>query len=323
MASGFTGGLSGLTTYVEENNFPLTRAAVLGAKMMDLVTVVPNVKGGQKLPQLTQTVFFQTDDCGFNASGGTTISQRTMTPGKIKINDAWCPKDLEPYYMVQDMKAGAHSESVEPSEVWGAIMDEYADKVAAANDVAIWQGDTTTGTGNSQFYNGFIDTIASGFTDANTGGTPLTTLYTEAAAKELVERIYRTASSNGLSEGEAGILFVGYDTYSWIYQSLVNGGSSNGVQINSGANGDPDADQSIGLTFPGYNMKIVPVQGLNGLEKAYFGKPSNMFIGVDAENDFNAFEVWYSKDDRLVKLALEFKVATQVAFPAEIVAIVI
>ena len=95
-------------------------------------------------------------------------------------------------------------------------------------------------------------------------------------------------------------MYVGYDTYSYIYQGLVNGGSTNGIQINSGANGDPDADQSIGLTFPGYNMKIVPVQGLNGTEKAYFGKPSNMFIGVDAEADFNAFEVWYSKDDRLV-----------------------
>ncbi len=323
MASGFTGGLSGLTTYVEENNFPLTRAAVLGAKMMDIVTVVPGVKGSQKLPQLTQTLFFQSDDCAFNASGGTTISQRTLVPGKIKVNDAWCPKDLEPYYMVQDMKQGSHKEEVEPAEIWDAIMMEYAEKVAAANDVAIWQGDTSTGTGNNQFYNGFIDTIGAGYTDANTGGTPLTTLLSEAAALEAVERIYRTVSSNGLSEGEQGCLFVGYDQYSWTYQALVNGGSTNGVQINSGANGDPDADQSIGLTFPGYNMKIIPVQGLNGTEKCYFGKPSNMFIGVDAENDFEAFEVWYSKDDRNVKLALEFKVGTQVAFPAEIVAIVI
>ena len=288
---------------------------------MSLVTVVPNVKGGQKLPQLSQTVVFQADDCAFAPSGATTISQRTMTPGAIKVNDKWCPKDLEPYYMVQDMKAGAKMESVEPDYIWKAIMEEYAEKIAAANDVAIWQGDVSTGTGNNAFFDGFIDTIGSGFTDANTGGVPLTTLYTEAAAKELVERIYRTASANGLSEGEAGVLFIGYDTYSWLYQGLVNGGSTNGVQINSGANGDPDADQSTGLTFPGYNMKIVPVQGLNGQEKAYFGKPSNMFIGVDAANDFESFETWYSQDDRTVKLAVEFKIATQVAFPAEIVAI--
>ena len=323
MASGFTGGLSGLTTYVEENNFPLTRAAVLGSKMMGLATVVPGVKGSQKLPQLSQTIVFQADDCAFNASGGTTISQRTMTPGKIKINDAWCPKDLEPYYMVQNMKLGSHQESVEPEDVWRAIMDDHIEKVALANDVAIWQGDTTTGTGNNSFFNGFIDTIGSGGTDANTGGTPLTTLLNEASAKESVERIYRTASANGLSDGEGGIMFVGYDHYAWIYQSLVNGGSTNGMQINSGANGSPDADMSVGLTFPGYNMRIVPVAGLNGEEKTYYGKASNMFIGVDAENDFEAFEVWYSKDNREVRLALEFKLATQVAFPAEIVNIII
>ena len=220
----FTGNLGGLTTYVEENNFPLTRASVLGAKMMSLVTVVPNVKGGDKLPQLSQTVVFQADDCAFAPSGATTISQRTMTPGAIKVNDKWCPKDLEPYYMVQDMKAGAKMESVEPDYIWKAIMEEYAEKIAAANDIAIWQGDVAAGTGNNAFFDGFIDTIGAGFTDANTGGVPLTTLYSEAAAKEMVERIYRTASANGLSEGEAGITFIGYDTYSWLYQGLVNGG---------------------------------------------------------------------------------------------------
>jgi hypothetical protein len=321
MASGFD--VSALSAYTEENRFDLMRATVLGAKMMDLATVVPNVKGPQKLPQIAQTVFFQSDGCSFNASGGTAITQRSMTPGKIKVNDAWCPKDLEPIYLVQEMAAGAHKEEVEPSFVWEAIMLEYAEKIAAANDVAIWQGDTSTGTGNNQFYNGFIDTIGAGYTDANTGGTPLTTLYTEAAAKELVERIYRTASSAGLTADNDGCLFVGYDTYSWIFQGLVNGGSTNGVQLNSGANGDADADASIGLVYPGFNLKIVPVQGLDGQEKAYYGKKSNMFIGVDAEGDFDNFEVWYSKDDRNVKLAVEFKVGTQVAFPAEIVAIVI
>jgi hypothetical protein len=32
-------------------------------------------------------------------------------------------------------------------------------------------------------------------------------------------------------------------------------------------------------------------------------------------------ETWYSQDDRVVKLAMEFKVGCQVAFPAEVITI--
>jgi hypothetical protein len=55
----------------------------------------------------------------------------------------------------------------------------------------------------------------------------------------------------------------------------------------------------------------------------YAGSASQFFIGVDAESDFSSLEVWYSKDDGKVKAALEMKVGTQVAFPAEIAAIVL
>jgi len=313
--------VSGLTTYIEENKAELTTATVLGAKMMKLVTVMPNVKGTHKLPQLSNTIFLQEGSgCGFDASGTTAITQRSLVPGKVKVDMEWCPDDLETIYLSSQIRAGATYDAVEPADVWRIIVDNVNEQINAAVDQSIWKGDTTTGTGNNQYFNGFIDTIGAGFTDANTGGTPLTTLYTEAAAGELVERIYRTASAAGLSD-TPGTLFVGYDTYAWIYQGLVNGGSTNGVQINSGANGDPDADMSVGLTFPGYNMKIIPVQGLNGEEKAYFGKDSNMFIGVDAEADFNNMNSWYSQDQKKVRLQVKFKVATQVAFPAEIVAI--
>ena len=86
---------------------------------------------------------------------------------------------------------------------------------------------------------------------------------------------------------------------------------------------NPDTDAIEGIMFPGVNLKFIPVHGLTGTNKAYAGRASNMFIGVDAESDFDSLEVWYSKDDRKVKVAMEFKVGTQVAFPNEIAAIVL
>ncbi len=124
-----------LTAYTAENQFELMTATVLGAKMMSLATVVPNIKGASKLPQLAQSVIFQDDACSFNASGSTTITQRTMTPGKVKINDSWCPKDLEPKYLSAEMAAGAHHENVTTEYVCAAIMGEYTKQVA--RDIAV------------------------------------------------------------------------------------------------------------------------------------------------------------------------------------------
>jgi hypothetical protein len=106
-------------------------------------------------------------------------------------------------------------------------------------------------------------------------------------------------------------------------QALVVGGSTYGVQINSGVNGATDSDASEGLSFPGINLKFIPVDGLTGVKSVYAGSASNFYIGVDAESDFDSLEVWYSKDDRKVRVAMEFKVGTQVAFPNEIAAIVL
>jgi hypothetical protein len=126
-----------------------------------------------------------------------------------------------------------------------------------------------------------------------------------------------------LTEKSDLIGFVGYDTYAVLVQALVVGGSTYGTVINAGVKGSVDTQSAEGLIFNGINLKFIPVAGLTGTNKVYAGSASQFFIGVDAESDFSSLEVWYSKDDRKVKAALEMKVGTQVAFPAEIAAIVL
>jgi hypothetical protein len=148
--------VSSLTDYTAENQFELMTATVLGAKMMSLATVVPNIKGPSKLPQLSQSVIFQDDACSFSASGSTVFTQRTLTPGKVKINDSWCPKDLEPKYLSAEMAAGAHHESVTPDYVWQAIMNEYTKQIARDIDIAIWKGEDGIGAGNNGHWDGYV-----------------------------------------------------------------------------------------------------------------------------------------------------------------------
>lgn len=323
MASSFD--VSALTNYVEENSIDLQVATVNSAKTLDLVTVVEGVKADHKLPLVANSVFFQSDDCAFNPSGSTVFTQRTLSPGKVKINDEWCPKDLETKFFSAQMRAGSHKEAVEPEAIFGVIVSDYLNKIALEIDKAIWQGNTSTGTGNNAFWNGFIATIGNDYTDANStsiyDGTALSAL-NASTAQEMALRLYTALAQNGISQHSDVIAFVGYDVYAALQASLILGGSTYGSLINNGG-GNPDADAIEGLVFPGTSLKFVPVDGLTGQNKVYAGRSSNFFVGVDARNDVDNFEVWYSKDDRKVKVAMEFKVATQVAFPDEIMAIVI
>jgi hypothetical protein len=222
------------------------------------------------------------------------------------------------------MRAGSHSEEVQPAEVWAKIMEVYLAKVALEIDKNIWKGSLSAPTSNNgSYWDGFITTIGSGYINANLGGTPLATAFTVTNAQEMAFRLYNSLATAGLTSKTDLVAFVGYDTYAVLVQALVVGGSTYGVQINSGVNGATDSDASEGLSFPGINLKFIPVDGLTGVKSVYAGSASNFYIGVDAESDFDSLEVWYSKDDRKVRVAMEFKVGTQVAFPNEIAAIVL
>ena len=45
----------------------------------------------------------------------------------------------------------------------------------------------------------------------------------------------------------------------------------------------------------GTNVKIVPVPGLNGTNKAYALRASNMFLGTDLEGEEEELKTWYSQ----------------------------
>lgn len=323
MASAFD--VSALTDYVEENSIDLQVATVNSAKTIQNVTVVEGVKANHKLPLLANSVFFQSDDCAFDPTGSTVFTQRTLSPGKVKINDEWCPKDLETKFFSQAMSRGSHKEAVEPEAVFGAIVSDYLAIIANQIDIAIWQGNTSTGTGNNAFWDGFIATIGNDYLDANS-----TSIYDASAlsainastATEVALRIYTALAENGLTQHSDTVCFLGYDAYAAMQASLILGGSTFGSLINNGG-GNPDSNAMEGLVFPGTNIKYIPVDGLTGTDKVYAGRKSNFFVGVDALNDVDNFEVWYSKDDRKVKVAMEFKIATQVAYPGEIAAIVL
>ena len=81
----------------------------------------------------------------------------------------------------------------------------------------------------------------------------------------------------------------------------------------------PDAAVNMEMVYPGSNMKVIAVGGLNGTNKIVAGSLSNFFVGTDLANEEEQYKFWYSEDNDEVRFRASFKYGVQVAYPAEIV----
>jgi chaperonin cofactor prefoldin len=89
---------SGISAYTKQEIAPLLTEAVFAAKTQSLIKsggiLLPKTKSSVAVPKLATNANFQVDACGWNASGTTTLSQATVTVGKVKLEETICPKDF-------------------------------------------------------------------------------------------------------------------------------------------------------------------------------------------------------------------------------------
>jgi len=89
--------LTGLTNYVKENEQQLATSLVFKPKTAQLIegagNVMVGVKSSEKINIMeTNAVFQAGGTCGFSSSGTTAFTQRSVAPGKIKVNESICHK---------------------------------------------------------------------------------------------------------------------------------------------------------------------------------------------------------------------------------------
>jgi len=308
--------VSALANYTKENEALLVTSSVLGAKTAALIksagNVMVGVKSSEKINIMeTDAIFQDGASCGFNASGSTTFTQRTVTPGKIKVNEALCPKDLEAKYLQKALPTGSMYDSI-PFE------QEYSEKkaktIAAQLETALWQGDTSSVNVNLNKFDGLVKLIgaASGVVAANAStyisGAPLSSI-TDANVISIFDGVYKAIPAKVVAADDMTI-FCGQDLFRTYTIALKNSGSFN-YQI------DVKADSEFVL--PGTTIKVVAVAGLNGTNKVYAMRLSNLFLGTDLLNEEEKFEIFYAKEADQVRFVSEFKMGVNIAFPDEAV----
>jgi hypothetical protein len=308
---------SGLSAYTKQLVKPLLTSAVFEAKTQQLILangiVIPNVKSSVAIPLMETDAVFAAQSCSFDASGTTTFSQRSITVGKIKVEEKICPKDLEAYFTQEALKAGSTYEDFGNADFQKAFLDKKNARIAAQLETAIWQGDATGATANLNKFDGLQKLIAGGSpVNANVSGyTGVATITTVTASNVIAatEGIYKAIPVAVLAKGDVKI-FVGNDWYRTLilaYRAL------NLFAYN------PQDSQASSFILPGTNVEVISVNGLNTTGDAYAISLGNIAMAVDLVDEENSYKMWYSEDNNDVRYRVEFKMGVNVAFTNEVV----
>ena len=289
--------VSALNNYVEEKRLPLIAKSFLRGKTIDLIQIETGVLQDTALNLVSASVEFGDGaSCGWNPTDGVALSQRHLKPTFLKINQAFCDKDLLKKWASYEVKLAAGREQLPFEE---KFLEEIANAINESIEKLVWQGDSS----HTNEPDGFLKIL-----EAGGSGVVSATWSAGTTAYNKIKAVYNKIPAN-IIDKEDTVIFVGEETYREFIQDLV---AANLYHFS------PDYKAGEYMV-PGTSIRVIAVNGLNGTGKIVAGRLSNFFYGVGAEDDKDTFDFWYSKDNREFRLAVYFAIATQVAYPNEIV----
>jgi hypothetical protein len=131
------------TTYAGQWAGKYVSAALLSAPTIEGggVTVMPNVKFKSVIQRLETTNFLQDASCDFQPAGQVNLTERILEVKDLQVNMTLCKKEFHSTW--QSIEMGYSSFDTLPKSFADYLIAYAAEKVAAANEVSIWQGDSS------------------------------------------------------------------------------------------------------------------------------------------------------------------------------------
>ena len=278
--------LSGLNTYTDENSGILISQAVLGADLMNYVTVRPGYAAGTVAINVLDMsgMVFDNRSCGWSPTGTTTFTQIPVTVDNIQSKQSLCVQDLRDYWLSSQMNPSAFGEEL-PFE-----------EFIAAEAVKQTRLNLETNMGNA---------IITGFTSGNgcslQGGTPagLTAGNALAQVNDLIDAL----PSSVLSRTDL-IMYMSYANFRALTRGLV---AANYFHF---APGDKVLNYGLGQTviIPGTNVTAVPVAGLGTSDRIICGPKEHIIAVTGLTDDQDKISIWYSKDNDEVRMLSAYRI---------------
>lgn len=294
--------VNNLPQYTEEHRLPLIRKAVIGNRSSKEFNLETGIKGATALNLLNTDVKFGDGyACGWNEAGTSTLSQRILTPGAIKVNMSFCDKQLLKTFANYEVRVAAGQKTLPFEE---DFMAGVVEGIAANLEKAMWQGDTDSLDVNLSKFDGIEKIVA-----AESSAIDVT-VNSNDTATSILSAVYSAIPEAVFAKGEV-VIYLKASLYRKYIQELI----ANGNLVITTAMNDVAMPESI--LMPGTNVRVIPIDGMSNY--AYASYKDNFVYGVDMTGDEEKIEMWYSQDNREFRLAVEFIAGVQVAYPEFVV----
>lgn len=255
----------------------------------------------------TSVTFGDGKVCGFSDNVQSTISQRNIVPGYIKVNFEYCDKVFLNSWANHMVNMAAGNETM-PFEQ--ALIEDIVKNVGQELEFAIWQGvKETTPTSNLGFFDGLIKIIKDSIPAENKVGASQSTML------DRVWDVYNAIPDTVLFDE---VIYMSNANFRKLVKELVDANMYHYER---------NIDESMDIILPGTNTHVKAVNGLSKYPTAQADpdfivalNPNHVVYGVDLENDQEKVKVWFSDDDDTLKGKISFAAGVQVALPNEIVA---
>lgn len=286
--------VSSLPDYVEQHRDELLVKSTIGAKTLDYVEIMPNVKYKDALNYLDTDIALRAASCEWAPDGAVNFNQAYIEVKAVESQLEICWLDFQKKYMNYQLNFEAGRETLPFEE---KIADSLVESAKEAVEELVWLGNSGLGI------TGFI-------ADAETASAATVDFASGMTAVGKVDAIVAALPARMIKKGTN--IFMSYSDFN-AYVMEANSTCCAGRPTADGA--------SESLNYYGNSkVKLIPVLGLENAGGLMMASTSDALVyGTDIEGSETTFEVWYSKDDKKFKFQLLFNAGTAIKWPDEVI----
>ena len=284
---------SRLKNYLENNDEVLAKV-LFNSESAKYFNIQTGVTAEQAIVRLDSSIVLgDATDCGFEAQGSDTFTNRILKPEFLKINKEFCPKTLLKTWQHSQVKMNALGQAEEmPFET--LLINTNLEALAVENEKLIWEGDKSK-TGNISKMDGII-TIAKA--DSNT-------VKQTKENDKVWDRCKQIWLGWDATIAEKPTIFMSIANYKKLVAEIME---SNFYHVFETQNGNV-----YEMTLPATDIKVKGVSGIQS-DVIIATPESNLYLGVDATNDTDTVDMYFDKSDRTFKMVVEYAYCVNYAF---------
>ena len=281
-----------LKNYLETNGTEVLTKALFNSESAKYFQIQTGVTAETPIIRLDSSITLaDASNCGFTATGSDTFSNRLLSPKFLKVNKEFCTKTLLKTWAHSDVRMNALGETLPFEEL---LISNNINELAKVNERLIWEGDTTSGTGNMLLMDGII-TIAK--KDENT-------VKQEKNTDTIWQRVQKIWLALPAEIADKATIFMSIANYKQLIVELMNANMFHVFEEYQG---------TYEMVMPGANVKIKGVSGITS-DVILATPEDNLYLGVDGESDDEVCDLYFDKSSRTFKFCIEYAYCTNYAF---------